>query len=445
TSCIIPKLIMAVDLSPKKDGGILKEILREGQGQATPGDSCTVYVHYHGTLTDGTVFDSSRERDTEFNFVLGMGQVIKAWDIGVASMKRGELCRLTCAPEYAYGENGSPPKIPPNSTLVFEVELLRWSYADISPEKDGSLTRRVITKGELYTTPTDLTECTAHIRGTYEDGKVFDERDVTFVVGEAVLQNVCRGIEIAVREMKKGEKAEIFMKGKYVQDACLPKDQKELSYVITLHNFEKAKDYWELNSDEKIASAEKDKAKGTEHFKAGRLEQALKYYKRVQDFLKSETTLKDEAKTKRDALYIAGLLNIALVQLKRDENLACIEACDEILAIDEKNVKALFRRGQARLTINEFDTAMADFNSCLKVEPENKAALSQLQLAKAKQRAQLEKEKKMYKAMFQKMAAGSGEGENGKPKPTEEGVWSNEQDANSADLAKPAEAPVEAN
>lgn len=371
-------------------------------------------------------------------------QVIKAWDIGVASMKKGELCRLTCAPEYAYGENGSPPKIPPNSTLIFEVELLRWAYEDISPEKDGSLQRRIITKGELYTTPKDLTECTAHIRGSYSDGKVFDERDVTFIVGEAAVQKVCRAIEVAVQKMKKGEKSELYLKGDFVKDPSLPsvEDGAELTYVVTLHNFEKAKDAWELNTDEKIAAAEKDKEKGTWHFKEGNLEQALKYYNRVREFLKSEDRLKDEEKTKRDSLYIAGLLNIALVQFKLNEMTQCIEACNEVLQLDANNVKALYRRGQAQLTICEYKMAIEDFDRCLKIEPENKAALSQRLLAKAKHRAQLERDRKMYSKLFYKMSSDGGEGESGKPKPTEEGVWSNEQD-NSSDL-KSTEASVKA-
>lgn len=65
-----------------------------------------------------------------------LGQVIKAWDIGVASMKRGEFCKLTCKPEYAYGENGSPPAIPANATLEFEVELFDW---EVSIEYSTSL------------------------------------------------------------------------------------------------------------------------------------------------------------------------------------------------------------------------------------------------------------------------------------------------------------------
>ena len=93
------------------------------------GDEVT--VHYVGTLaSDGTQFDSSRERDMPFTFKLGLGEVIPCWDEGVASMLVGEKAVLTCAPEYAYGEAGSPPTIPPNAELKFEVELLSASKGD---------------------------------------------------------------------------------------------------------------------------------------------------------------------------------------------------------------------------------------------------------------------------------------------------------------------------
>lgn len=112
-----------VDISPKQDKGVLKEILQEGVGDELPCQGSKVKVHYTGTLLDGTQFDSSRDRGQPFQFDLGKGSVIKAWDIGVATMKKGERAILTCAPEYAYGKTGSPPTIPPDATLKFDVSV----------------------------------------------------------------------------------------------------------------------------------------------------------------------------------------------------------------------------------------------------------------------------------------------------------------------------------
>lgn len=120
----------AIDVSSDKDGGVMKVIKTPGTGEQTPMPGDNVKVHYVGTLfggeQHGTQFDSSRDRGDPFSFGLGGGHVIKGWDQGVATMKKGEICDLYCKPDYAYGESGSPPKIPPDATLKFEVELLSW-------------------------------------------------------------------------------------------------------------------------------------------------------------------------------------------------------------------------------------------------------------------------------------------------------------------------------
>lgn len=135
TKYLIPTLLLAFALTGPSfaegkepatvttDSGLKYQILKEGNGaDAQKGHKVT--VHYTGWLTDGTKFDSSVDRKQPFEFSLGAKQVIAGWDEGVAGMKVGEKRRLTIPSELAYGKRGAGGVIPPNATLVFEVELL---------------------------------------------------------------------------------------------------------------------------------------------------------------------------------------------------------------------------------------------------------------------------------------------------------------------------------
>ncbi|MDO8890270.1 MAG: FKBP-type peptidyl-prolyl cis-trans isomerase [Sulfurimicrobium sp.] len=106
------------------ESGLIYEDITPGEGdEATAGRM--VSVHYTGWLTDGTKFDSSKDRNDPFTFPLGAGHVIKGWDEGVQGMKAGGVRKLTIPPQLGYGARGAGGVIPPNATLVFEVELLK--------------------------------------------------------------------------------------------------------------------------------------------------------------------------------------------------------------------------------------------------------------------------------------------------------------------------------
>jgi FKBP-type peptidyl-prolyl cis-trans isomerase len=99
------------------------EEIKIGTG-AEAHENSHVRIHYVGKLTDGTTFDSSRDRNEPFSFTIGIGEVIRGFDQGVTGMKVGGLRRVTIPPSLGYGRRGAPPKIPPDATLHFEIELL---------------------------------------------------------------------------------------------------------------------------------------------------------------------------------------------------------------------------------------------------------------------------------------------------------------------------------
>ncbi|XP_076902292.1 peptidyl-prolyl cis-trans isomerase FKBP62-like isoform X2 [Bidens hawaiensis] len=192
--------------------GLKKKLIKEGEGWETPDNGDEVEVHYTGTLVDGTQFDSSRERGTPFKFTLGQGQVIKGWDQGIKTMKKGENALFTIPAELAYGESGSPPKIPPNATLQFDVQLLSWlSVKDIC--RDGGIFKKIVNKGEKWENPKDLDEVLVNYEVQLEDGTVVAKADaVEFTVQDG---HFCPALSKAVKTMKKGEKVILTVKPQY--------------------------------------------------------------------------------------------------------------------------------------------------------------------------------------------------------------------------------------
>ncbi|XP_021907399.1 peptidyl-prolyl cis-trans isomerase FKBP62-like [Carica papaya] len=192
--------------------GLKKKLVKEGEGWDRPDNGDEVEVHYTGTLLDGTKFDSSRDRGTPFKFTLGQGQVIKGWDIGIKTMKKGENAIFTIPPNLAYGESGSPPTIPPSATLQFDVELLSWSsIKDIC--KDGGIFKKILAEGDKWENPKDLDEVFVKYEAQLEDGTVVAKSDgVEFTVKDG---HFCPALARAVKTMKNGEKVILTVKPQY--------------------------------------------------------------------------------------------------------------------------------------------------------------------------------------------------------------------------------------
>ncbi|XP_064538072.1 FK506-binding protein 59 [Drosophila montana] len=419
------------------DGGVLKEILKEGSGNETPNNGCKVSLHYTGRLVDGTEFDSSVGRNEPFEFELGKGRVIKAFDMGVATMKLGERCFLTCAPNYAYGAAGSPPSIPPDSTLIFELEMLGWKGEDLSPNQDGSIERTILEQSDKKRTPSDGAFVKAHISGSF-DGRVFEERDVEFDYGEGSAIGIVEGLELALEKMNIGETSKIKIQSKYAfgakgNEAFNIPPNSTIEYTVKLIDCGKGLEEWKLSDSERVAEAKVYKEKGTNYFKKDNFELAIKMYNKCKNLLPS---IKDNTSDEVKALKVATHSNIALCHQKSNDHFEAKQECNAVLELDANNVKALYRRGQCNLIINELEDALEDFLKVIELEPGNKAAANHVVICKQKLKQNKDKEKKLYANMFTKLAAGDKETE--PPRETDVldkcGEWSEEDAKREADL-----------
>jgi peptidylprolyl isomerase len=256
-----------------------------------------LFTLYSGTLSsDGSKFDSSRDRGKTFKFTIGQGMVIKGWDEGFASMKVGEHAVLKVRSDYGYGDSGSPPKIPAKAELLFDVELLGFK--------------------------------------------------------------------------------------------------------------EKPKERWEMSPEERIAYATKIKEEGTAFFKTKTFDKATAKYEEAALFAVDEDCTGDDVPEDERPLYISCWSNAAMCYIKLKEWADAIRACNHVLEIESEqksNIKALYRRGLARIHLGLHKEAKADLMEAYGIDKANKdvrKALAQLKEAVAEAK---KKEKAAFGGMFGKV------------------------------------------
>ncbi|KAJ8369488.1 hypothetical protein SKAU_G00095160, partial [Synaphobranchus kaupii] len=286
------------------------------------------------------------------------------------------------------------------------VELLNYKGEVLT--EDGGILRRIKVKGDGFSNPNEGASVNVYLQGSC-GGRVFDSRDLRFVVGEADDMDVPLGVDRAMDKMQKGECCLLYLKPKYGfgRDGKLEfgiGPNAELMYEVTLKDFERSKDPWEMDVKEKLDLAVKIRQKGTQYFKAGRFPQAVLQYQRIVTLLEMECGLRPEQQQSVHALLLVAQLNLALCHLRLREYSQAVENCNKVMELDGENEKALYRRGEARLLRNEFSLAIEDFRHVLQVNPANRAARTQISLCQRRIREHHEQDKKTYANMFQKFA-----------------------------------------
>ncbi|CCW71861.1 unnamed protein product [Phytomonas sp. Hart1] len=329
-------------------------------------------------------------------------------------MRTGEKAILKCRADFAYGAAGSPPKIPPNATLLFEVELLSWTREeDISTLKDGTLMKRTLVEGIDYANPEFEAELCADViihLGAYapEDASertaLWERKAWTFVLGETPLPPL---LEECLKKMRKTESAIFRVAAMLVQKAFpefnIPSAEErqnaDISYEIKIHELTTITT-WGLPSQEKITQGNLRVDKGNAAFKEGDLTLAERFYRRAMEFLGEYFPPEDEGEVEWNKARVRAMNNLSQVLLNASNFNEVLDLCNKILQINPSEKKALFRMAKSLNIRQEWDKALVALDKILYEDPNNADAKALRMQVSTEKRSYNQKQRSMFKKMF---------------------------------------------
>uniref|UniRef100_A0A803MJ16 peptidylprolyl isomerase n=1 Tax=Chenopodium quinoa TaxID=63459 RepID=A0A803MJ16_CHEQI len=348
------------------DGGVLKKIITEGDGWATPKDGDEVSVKYEAKLENGTVHSTSENAQLH----VGDGKLCPAIHKAVKTMRRNEKAELSVRFSYRFTDGfevefGREEARSSNITIL--LELLSWrSVVDVLGDK--KILKKVISAGEGFVYPNEGSLVKVIYVGKREDGVIFEQKGSNDEPFEYMCleDQVEESLDKAIMTMKKGEKSQVFVFSDHVQESPEASDtvfaNPKVIYEVELLDFTKAVKCIEFNHN-----------------------------------------FSDEEKQQTKALLSSCNLNNAACKLKLEDYVGAATLCTKVLEIDQVNTKALFRRAQAYLQTSDLDKAEADSRRALTIDPNNREIKLVYQMIKTKQKEHALYQAQLFGTMISKM------------------------------------------
>eukprot|EP00268_Persea_americana_P011952 TRINITY_DN15002_c0_g1_i13.p1 TRINITY_DN15002_c0_g1~~TRINITY_DN15002_c0_g1_i13.p1 ORF type:complete len:550 (-),score=136.37 TRINITY_DN15002_c0_g1_i13:354-2003(-) len=397
------------------DGGIMKKILSTSDVLERAQKKDEVTVKYEVKLEDGTLVARTTEDGVEF--LVNEGHLCPAIAKTVVTMRKGEKAIVRVEPKYAFGDQGRSTRdgflaVPPNAVIIISLELAAFKLIEYVTEA-MRVVKKITNPVETFEKPNSGTVAQIRYVAKLVDGTIFDrkgydgEEPFEFKVDE---EQVINGLDLAVSTMKQGEVAQIIINHEYgfgskktVTDLAVVPPLSTLYYEVELVAFTKVKESWDMEPEEKIEYAAKRKQEGNAYFKDGKYQRASLRYEMAAKYVEFDNIFTKEQKMLGRFFKVTCNLNNAVCMLKLKEFREAAKLCSEVLKLESRNVKALFRRAQAYIETNDLDLAELDLKKALEMEPDNGEV--NLQLARLKKLLSYydKKESKLFVNMLGKL------------------------------------------